>query len=241
MNLDLDQAHIWLLTLSDLKDDLSSLMDVLDESERERLGLIKAETHKKDFLNSHLFLRMVLAEYLEISPQAIKFHKNSYGKPELANESTNLFFSLTHTNNCAALVVSGTENIGLDAESLLRERTNVLALSERYFSASEYAAVEALEGGQQREMFFKIWTLKEAYLKARGIGISIPLDSFSFSFSPEEKIVSSEIEGEWGFHNFQYEDSVLALAGNRANTEVEFFKVASIKPLVYDKHELTLL
>jgi len=108
--------------------------------------------------------------------------------------------------------------LGVDVESIMR-KVELLALSKRYFAQQEHAELQELEGLEQRERFFALWTLKEAWLKARGLGLHIPLDDFSFSFAGEHPRCSfgpqlDDRPEEWQFRLLREDSFRIALAVN---------------------------
>lgn len=104
----------------------------------------------------------------------IRFHYNSYGKPELASEQR-LCFNISHSGEWIACAVHDTE-VGIDVEQI---KPIDLSVARRFFSAEEYELLENKPPEGRLEMFYDLWTLKESYVKLRGQGLSIPLDSFS--------------------------------------------------------------
>src|SRR5690606_35000212 len=102
-------------------------------------------------------------------------------------------FNLSHTRGMAVLAVTRAGEVGVDVESVQR-RVELLALSERYFAASEHRRIAQLSGPAQREQFFRVWTLKEAYLKACGLGLRIALDSFAFDCAHDYRSVQLHMD-----------------------------------------------
>lgn len=130
-------------------------------------------SHAHSLLRACLILHGI--EYTCDTPLSV----GEYGKPSLA-EHPEIRFNLTHSDGIAACIVSGHE-CGIDAEPVKKYRPNVV---RRAFSEEEKAALDALASDEERAMLFtRIWTLKEAYVKALGIGISFPLNTVSFSFA----------------------------------------------------------
>jgi 4'-phosphopantetheinyl transferase len=159
----------------------------------------------------------VLAQYLNVAdPASLTFSTSAHGKPALDGPA-NINFNLSHTKGLVALAVTSTGDIGVDVEAVTR-RVALLQLAARYFSATENEELLALPADQQREYFFRLWTLKEAYVKAKGLGLRIALDSFSFSFANELPGItfadSDTTEHQhWFFHCMEYAgDFRIALA-----------------------------
>ena len=130
---------------------------------------------------SHTLVRTALSRYSEISPQEWRFVENAHGKPLIDPDldSSPLRFSLSHTKGLAVVAVTGGADVGVDVERAVRF-VDAARLSSRFFSPEETTALQELSPDRLRERFFLYWTLKESYIKARGLGLSLPLDSFSF-------------------------------------------------------------
>ncbi len=182
------EVHLWyaLLDQPDDPDWLARCRSVLSAEEAARQQRFHFEKDRRQFLLSHALLRFVLSVYIPaVSPSAWRFSAGSHGKPFLAEPlpSPPLSFNLTHTPGLAAVAVALDHDLGVDAEYL--ERTNAsLGLAERYFAPSESARLRGLPPDQLREAFFDYWTLKEAYIKGRGLGLALPLDGFAFDLPP---------------------------------------------------------
>ena len=136
-----------------------------------------------------------------MEPQRLVFAQNEFGKPHVV-QAPSMHFSLSHSDDRALLAISDTLEVGADLE---RRRTlEHLDLARRYFHPDEIAEIEAQPGdGAQREAFFRIWTLKEAVVKALGKGLSMPLDGFAVSIAngtPVMTLAPAEAPGQWWLH-----------------------------------------
>lgn len=134
-------------------------------------------------------LRILLSQYLRTDPQSIHFHFNAYGKPALAFPSQGrlLQFNLSHSANLALYAFSWQRHLGVDVEYM---RTDIPydQLAQHSFSAYEQTVLRHLSAEQKHQAFYNCWTRKEAYIKARGMGLSLPLDLFDVSLSPDEPV-----------------------------------------------------
>ncbi|HZI05376.1 MAG TPA: 4'-phosphopantetheinyl transferase superfamily protein, partial [Archangium sp.] len=140
--------------------------------------------HRQQFLVSHALVRVTLSRYVPTSPQSWCFSTNTYGRPEIAGEvPSRLRFNLSHTDGMAVCAVVLDTDVGADVEHSGRPGQTV-ELADSFFSRSEVQALRALPVERQRERFFDYWTLKESYIKARGAGLSLPLDQFAFHLEP---------------------------------------------------------
>ena len=142
--------------------------------------------HRRLYLVSHLLLRTTLSRYSSILPNAWRFVTNDHGKPRHDPDtgSIPLCFSLSHTGGISVVGVTREGEIGVDVEQA-RRSVDAAELSRRFFSPEENAALEELPPGRLQAQFPLYWTLKEAYIKALGRGLSHPLDSFSFRLMGE--------------------------------------------------------
>jgi len=126
-------------------------------------------------------VRTVLSRYRDVAPEAWRFELNEYGRPSIAapDDARGLKFNLSHTNGMIACIVAEERDVGVDVED--RDRTGrLLEVADRFFSPLEVRALRSLPVDEQWERFFVYWTLKESYIKARGMGLAIPLSHFSF-------------------------------------------------------------
>ena len=138
------------------------------------------EKDRRLFLATRALVRTVLSRYAATSPADWRFVCNEYGKPRIAGEATQLHFNLSNTRGLVVCAVSKKHHaLGVDAENVRRDSETV-AIADRFFSPSEVRALHAQPHDKQRERFFSYWTLKESYIKARGMGLAIPLGDFSF-------------------------------------------------------------
>lgn len=178
-----NEIHVWLAFPEAIRDPdlLRAYHEMLSEAERARRRRFAFEKGRHEFLVSHALLRSVLSVYGEAEPAAWRFVTNRYGRPELVPEQREppLRFNLSHTDKLIACAVVLEREIGVDVEWTGR-RGQTVAIADRYFSQAEVRALRALPVARQRERFFSYWTLKESYIKARGMGLSLPLDRFSF-------------------------------------------------------------
>ncbi len=150
---------------------------------------------RERYITAHAALRCVLAEYLKIEPRQIEFVTNPYGKPMLSNHSRDtLEFNLSHSNSMALIAVSRSRAVGVDIE-YMRSDLASLQIAEKFFSRREVEVLRALMLDVREEAFFNCWTRKEAYLKARGRGLSLALDQFDVSMLPGEPVILLNVYG----------------------------------------------
>ena len=179
-------VHVW---LADPKLALNAelrprLEAVLGAGERERHRAYFFEQHRAQYLVAHALLRFALSQYVPREPASWTFTQGRYGRPEIASSCSVPFrFSVSHTHGLVGVAVTRTSDIGFDLEHTCRP-FDPLPLAERYFAPLEVAVLCRMTAQQQRQRFFEYWTLKEAYAKARGLGLRLPLDQCTFELPP---------------------------------------------------------
>ncbi|CCJ07904.1 4'-phosphopantetheinyl transferase superfamily protein [Methylocystis sp. SC2] len=166
-------------------DEWPKLVALLDEAETARAARFAFEADRRAFVAAHALLRASLSERATwVAPAAWRFGATPHGKPFLLSPRMGLDVSLSHTRGMAAVAIASGREVGVDAESFLTPR-NALGVAERYFAPQEAALLRAeTDPAARSELFFAIWTLKEAVLKADGRGLARGLDSFVVSLSP---------------------------------------------------------
>jgi phosphopantetheinyl transferase len=156
---------------------------LLSPDERSRWQRLARPQDRQRFLLVRALVRTVLASLVDCAPQDLQFTADTHGKPRLQLPGKRqLQFNLSHTQGLCVLGVGHAVELGVDVEAVDRQ-VELLALARRYFATPEVQALEALDGPLQRERFFALWTLKEAWVNALGRGLRVPLDEFSFSGS----------------------------------------------------------
>jgi 4'-phosphopantetheinyl transferase len=166
---------------------LASHEALLTPDELERSGSFRYERDRRLFLATRVLVRTVLSNYSEVSPADWRFTRNEHGKPLISAPTVTppIHFNLTNTPGLVVCAVSvAHEAVGIDAERIDRE-VKAIELADRYFSLSEASRLRASPTAEQLELFFAYWTLKESYIKARGLGLTLPLGQFSFRIENE--------------------------------------------------------
>jgi 4'-phosphopantetheinyl transferase len=178
------EVHLWFAFPDQWKDPASiiSARKILDGGEIARMERFHFPVHRHLFMVSHLLVRQALSHYSDCPPDIWRFIQSDYGKPMIDPDvgPVRLKFSLAHTEGLAVVGVTNEGDIGVDVEKPSRS-VDAAQLSSRFFSTEEAAALGKLTpDALLQERFFLYWTLKEAYIKALGLGLSHPLDSFAF-------------------------------------------------------------
>lgn len=182
-----NEIHVWYTKPQNLLNNetlLSRYANLLTAQETAKQQRYKFAKDRHDALITRAFIRDLLSYYAEVQPQAWQFEKGEKDKPEVVNAPIPLRFNISHTKNLITCAVTLTDDIGIDVENI--SRTNdILSIAERYFSQQESTELFSLPEFKQTSRFFDYWTLKESYIKAWGLGLSIPLDDFSFKVNDE--------------------------------------------------------
>jgi 4'-phosphopantetheinyl transferase len=182
MEIALNAVHLWWLRTDRHRpaEILQRCERLLSAEERCRRDRLVFADDRRRYLLSHAMLRQTLSLYAPVAAQDWVFAAGPHGKPAIAAGQPQLSFSLTHTRGLSACAIA-VRDVGVDAEGITRP-AEYLDLARRFFAPQEADWIERLPEDWRAEAFFAVWTLKEAYIKARGIGLALPLAGFSFSF-----------------------------------------------------------
>lgn len=175
---------VWLTFRADVAETLErDYLELLDAGERARFDRFKVEGSRTEYLVGRALVRTTLSRYGSLAPREWQFETNQYGRPHIAGDRAgDLVFNLSHTRGLAAIAVANGLDIGVDVETV--ERVSACHdLAGRYFASSEARFVRTASDDALTERFFAFWTLKEAYIKARGMGLALPLDGFAFDLA----------------------------------------------------------
>lgn len=179
--LPLDEVHVWRGALDWPS---AALRELLTPEEMARAQRYRFERHRRRFVAARALLRLVLARYLDIGPAQVRLRYGPYGKPALlAPEGTGMQFNVAHTGDLALYAIAGGRSVGIDVERV-RPVPDVDALVARYFAPGERERFRALAPEERLRGFLAGWTRKEAYMKARGEGLAIPLNAFEVNLAP---------------------------------------------------------
>jgi 4'-phosphopantetheinyl transferase len=176
------EVHVWRLSLDLPAQRVWLLRHSIDENEATRASRFHRETDRMRFIVAHAQLRSVLAGYLNAPPEQLKFRNNRWGKPYLAPEGhgADLAFNYSRSNGIGLCAVSRGRQVGVDVEHV-RSLPDYAEIAARFFSPPEVEALNATPEPMRQRVFYTFWTRKEAYVKALGKGLSVPLDQFDIS------------------------------------------------------------
>jgi len=180
-----DEIHVWHAWLDREAEALKQLESTLSPDEIARANRFHFAKDKNHYVAGRGLLRALLGRYLAQAPAGLEFSYGEHGKPALAGAyaAIELSFNLSHSGGLAVYAFAKARNLGIDVERIKPDFVSE-DIARRYFSTREVNDLLSLPPEKRPEAFFHCWTRKEAYLKARGAGLQIPLDSFSVTLLP---------------------------------------------------------
>ncbi|MDO9104501.1 MAG: 4'-phosphopantetheinyl transferase superfamily protein [Methylovulum sp.] len=237
-----DSIHLWFafpheITDPDLLARYAQWLSAEELAQQQRFYFAK---HRHQYLITRALVRSTLSCYADVAPGDWRFSRNAYGKPEIMPGLTDMpiRFNLSHTDGLVVCAVVLQHDLGVDVE--FRERASAAVnIAEHYFSAPEVEALYQLPYSEQKNRFFDYWTLKEAYIKAKGMGLSLPLDQFSFHLADNRPPVISfddrltDHPQHWQFWRIRpSEQHVAAVAVNAPTSRIFQMAIKKVVPLV---------
>ena len=182
------EVHVWRTSLDRPSEEVEAFRRMLSSDELHRAERLVFPEHRRRYIVARGSLRSILARYLAVAPAAIRFEYGPHGKPQLDTSyalAHPLYFNLAHSDELALYAVTGLGAIGIDVEQILPDYPSA-QIAKRYFSAGEIEALGKLAPQEYAEAFFRCWTRKEAFIKATGRGLTLPLDQFDVTLAPGE-------------------------------------------------------
>lgn len=177
-------VHLWKKAFDASSEEMERCFEVLSPEEQARAKRFLVEPPRRAFILTRGTLRLLLGKYLDRAPGDLSFRYTEFGKP-LLNESNELRFNVSHTDGVALLAFVMGPELGVDVEKI-RPVRDLKDLANRFFSVSERQKLNELESEDElHTAFFRCWTRKEAYIKGKGEGLSIPLHQFDVSLEPD--------------------------------------------------------
>jgi len=196
---------------------------IVSRDELARASRFVFERDRRRYLNGRAALREILAGYVGRAPERIEFRVNSYGKPSTGR----VFFNVSHSHELAMIAVSRTREVGIDVERIDEKfmRENI---AERFFSPGEVSGLLSVTLRERSGAFFNCWTRKEAYVKARGVGLSLALSSFEVSLAPGEPARFLRGAGDWSIEALETKSGyAAAVVAQGAENPIESRNAAS--------------
>ena len=192
-----NEVRVWLIRADEAELCSACCADLLSLAERERAARFKFEKDRRLYTVAHAALRSLLAGYLNVAPGDLEFEIGPRGKPRLAPtfNKDSLEFNLSHSSEVALIAMNREREIGVDVEQVKKEFA-FAEVAERYFTTREVSAIRALPQDLQRRAFYQCWTSKEAFLKAKGVGLSGELDEVEILLGDKGRVqVTSTLPG----------------------------------------------
>lgn len=221
-----NDIDLWLVFYDAIDDEnvLADMGALLSEAERSRQGRFHFADDRKRYLVTRALVRGVLSHYAPVDPRAWTFFENDYGRPFIRHphpDAQGLCFNVSHTRGLVALAVGRQRELGVDVENLVARNISP-DIAASFFAPREAADVAGTPAAHIQDRLFEYWTLKESYIKARGMGLSLPLDKFTFHF-PHARAVRIDIDpalddhaDRWSFWQFRPgADYLLALCAQK--------------------------
>jgi 4'-phosphopantetheinyl transferase len=224
------ETHVWYGNPQVLDDPglAEAYRELLSEQERHREKRFRFDADRQEYSFAHTLLRVLLSEYLGCPPTKLEFAQNQFGKPRLAYpQASGLRFNLSHTPGLAVCAIAKDCEVGVDVERADRD-VDELTLAQRYFSESEYELLESAPTTEHRTIFYRLWTLKESFIKAYGVGLSFPLADFAFSIPSDGpptisfKKYSENRPSDWCFASRKIADHHQAAVSLRVGEPTQF-------------------
>jgi 4'-phosphopantetheinyl transferase len=239
------QIHLWCAFYADIDNEalLREYRSFLSAAERRQELRFHFARDQRRFLVTRALVRTVLSRYVDIAPREWTFVPNDYGRPQIANPDTavrQLSFNVSHTDSLIILAVAHGQIVGVDVENTHR-RAACIDIADRFFAPAEVSALHALPQVAQQQRFFEYWTLKESYIKARSMGLSIPLDHFSFDLFVDDIGISIHPEqndspARWRFWQMWLAPDYLgALCAERVSPAVPQLVAWNVVPLISEQ------
>lgn len=180
-----NDVHVWRAKLDPSEECTKQLTRMLSDDEQKKMRRFHYDKDRKRFIVTRGVLRKIMSRYLNIKPSHIQFGYSTHGKPYLVEKlrGEKICFNLSYSHNLSLYAFTKSRRVGIDIE-YVRPFVDVDQIVAGFFSSNEQAIWQQLPEKQKQEAFFNCWTRKEAYIKARGEGLSLPLDQFEVSFAP---------------------------------------------------------
>jgi 4'-phosphopantetheinyl transferase len=214
---------------------IASYRMLLSEPEKAQEQSFRFARDRHRFLLTRVLVRTVLSRYAPVCASAWRFHPDAHGRPVILNDlsARNISFNISHTEGMIALAVTSGRAVGVDAELMTRDISPGLA--ESCCSAAELSALQALPAAQRRTRFLTLWTLKESYVKARGLGLTLPLRGCSFDLEKSRAVQFDQLDDvaeRWSFYRICISEShALALCVEQAAAGRPTIHIRQVVPL----------
>src|SRR5260370_19011690 len=240
------EIHLWLAFYDEINEELllSAYRGLLDDAEKKQEPRFYFARDRRRYLITRAMVRKVLSRYVDIQPREWAFSANAHGRPGIANahaQESCLLFNISHTHSLIVLGVTKRRTLGVDVENF-HTRAAAIDIADRYFAPQEAAALAAVPQQEQQYRFFEYWTFKESYIKARGMGLSLLLDKFSFHY-PDDHAVEIAIypdladdAARWQFWQFRpAPEYLVAICAERVGAQLPSLVIREAIPMLSEK------
>ena len=220
-NLKPETIHLWYIDVGTNLD--SRYYNLLSEDEKIRAGKYRFTQDQYVFITARAVLRILSGHYLQKDPTHIRFKYGAYGKPYFQDENS-LLFNVSHSGSKAIIGFGKHTEIGVDIEKI-KDDFDVLDIADKFFSQSETKSLTEITKEEQNRAFFRCWTRKESFIKAKGDGLSLPLDSFSVTLDDDIKVRlietnwNSREKENWKIFSFVPDDNYIAAVSVQGNVQ----------------------
>jgi 4'-phosphopantetheinyl transferase len=201
------EVHLYIVRLESSENNFAQAFSWLSPDEVERADRFRFDRHRRAFVLGRAMLRALLAGYLRMTPEEASFTYGPKGKPALSGAACPLSFNVSNSGDLAACAFTLDCEIGVDVEHR-RRLLEIEGIARRFFASDEVSELMRLPEEERPEGFFNCWTRKEAYIKAVGDGLSLPLDSFQVTLQPGVAARMISLDGStaaaerWTLHAF---------------------------------------
>lgn len=227
-NLAENEIHIWYGNTALTKDFIPKYYNLLSLDEKEKAKKFRFEKDANQFICCRSLLRILSAHYLNTVPKSINFSYGKYNKPDY-NPSKSLKFNVSHSGDYGMIGFALNSEIGVDVEKI-KSNFDAFDIAQNFFSELEIKALKNIDIKESKEAFFRCWTRKEGFIKAKSKGLSFPLDAFSVSLdsdSSAELLETKWNHGEkkiWSLYSFKpAEEYISAICVNHHIKKVQYY------------------
>ncbi len=229
-----NQVHVWRINLEQATNQVEACELILSIDERERAKRFYKARDRRQFIVARGSLRTLLAHYLNLQPCQIRFSYGAHGKPALNEALKNrLAFNLSHSGNLALVAVACDGEVGIDLEAIDKD-LDVVAIAKAYFTPQECAEIRTATADKQHSLFYRYWTLREAYLKALGLGITARLYDPEVLRAATQTLLRSEGDFNsqenvcWQSHQLKLRDYAAALVTQGQDKEIHCWQLPEV-------------
>lgn len=225
-----NQTHVWKVNFIQQINNIPFFLSLLSTDEKDKASKFRFKKDQNQYIISRGALRLSSASYLNIDPKKIEFKYGKYGKPEF-DFNCNLKFNVSHSGDIGVLGFVLNSDIGIDVEKI-KDDFDVLDIVSNYFSELEIETLKKLPKERHTEYFYRCWTRKESFIKAKSLGLTFPLDSFSVCINSDKKTELLETKWDinekdtWKLFTFSPQQNYIGAVSIQGNVNaIEYFNL----------------